>query len=114
MTLFEWLRSILHHAARIGRFWYTLKDDRRAVKLVFEDTSVALVTSAQARVKRAAKTDTLARKFLMSYQISPRDPEEGLSVVFPDELHEVEETEEADQYVANLTERYGEPPSSFD
>uniref|UniRef100_UPI0035671F72 hypothetical protein n=1 Tax=Roseovarius sp. TaxID=1486281 RepID=UPI0035671F72 len=76
MTLFEWLRSILHHAARIGRFWYTLKDNRRAVKLVFEDTSVASVTSARARAESEAKPGTMAGRFATSYENPLRPPED--------------------------------------
>ena len=114
MTLFEWLRSILRHAARIGRFWYTLKDNRRAVKLVFEDTSVASVTSARAQAESEAKPGTMAGRFATSYQ-NPLGPPEDKHVAVPsDKRHEIDEAEDGVKDEAARSGPSPETPSPFD
>lgn len=68
VTLFEWLRSIVRQAARVGRFWYALRNNRTIVDVVFEDKSVAAVTSAQAWTEDESDTNTMARRFVKIYE----------------------------------------------
>ena len=68
MTLFEWLRDILRRAASIGRFWYSLREKRTIVDVVFEDESVAAVTSGQAQTEDERDTNTMARRFVKIYE----------------------------------------------
>jgi hypothetical protein len=114
VTLFEWLRSILRHAARIGRFWYTLKDNRRAVKLVFQDTSVASVTSARAQAESEAKPGMMAGRFATSYQKLLSPPEDKQSAAPSDKRHEIDEVEDGVKDEAARPGLSPETPSPFD
>ena len=114
VTLFEWLRSILYHAARIGRFWYTLKDNRKAVKLVFEDETVASVTSARALAEGEAKPGMMAGRFATSYQNPLRPPEDKQVAVPSDKRHEIYDAEDDAKDEAARSGPSPETPSPFD
>ena len=114
MTFFDWLRSILHHAKSIGQFWYILKDNRRAVRLVFEDESVASVTSAQAQAESEAETGTMAGRFATSYQNPLRPPEDKQFAVPSDKRHEIDETGDDAKDEAARSGPLPETPPPFD
>ena len=118
MTLFEWLRDILRRAASIGRFWYSLREKRTIVDVVFEDESVASVKTAQAKAERVGETGTMAKKFVTLYQGDPQPPDDAQSAApgdgFADSYYSHEEKEGDVDDESRRSDPAPELPSPFD
>jgi hypothetical protein len=67
------------------------------VDVVFEDESVASVTSAQAKAERVGETETRAKKFMTLYQGDPQPPDDTQAVTpgdgFADKHYDHDEKE---------------------